>query len=185
MSGFPSLAACSLGDDVQKAETPTGGHFPDSQDQRNTLFTRWVYQVKPRFWVAGGIQYGSGLPFEFDGDYQTALEEYGPQVLSRVNFARGRIDPSLIVSASAGADVYKTDKMDMRLQVDGQNLTNVLNVIDFGGLFSGNAIGPARSAFSAAHHDLLEVCSSTGKQSEVDVQQRRPLLSVGRDCCQS
>jgi hypothetical protein len=33
----------------------------------------------------------------------------------------------------------------MRLQADGQNLNNVLDVIDFGGLFSGNAIGPARS----------------------------------------
>ena len=71
--------------------------------------------------------------------------EYGPQVLSRINFARGRIYPSLILSASAGADVYKSDRIDMRLQVDGQNLNNVLNVIDFGGLFSGNAIGPVRS----------------------------------------
>jgi hypothetical protein len=33
----------------------------------------------------------------------------------------------------------------MRIQADGQNLNNVLNVIDFGGLFSGNAIGPSRS----------------------------------------
>jgi hypothetical protein len=33
----------------------------------------------------------------------------------------------------------------MRFQVDGENLTNRLNVIDFGGLFSGNAIGPGRS----------------------------------------
>jgi len=35
--------------------------------------------------------------------------------------------------------------MNIRLQVDGQNLTNVLDVIDFGGLFSGNTIGPSRS----------------------------------------
>ena len=76
---------------------------------------------------------------------ETALEEYGQQVLNRVNFARGRIYPSLIVSASAGADIYKSDRMNVRFQVDGQNLTNVLNVIDFGGLFSGNAIGPSRS----------------------------------------
>jgi hypothetical protein len=121
------------------------GHFPDSQDQRNTLFTRWVYQVKPRFWVAGGVQYGSGLPFDFQGTEQQALEEYGQQVINRINFARGRIYPSLLVSASAGADVYKSDRMNVRLQVDGQNLTNVLEVIDFGGLFSGNAIGPSRS----------------------------------------
>ena len=142
---FPVTGGLFLGQDVQAAEAQLGGHFPDSQDQRNTLFTRWIYQVKPRFWVAGGIQYGSGLPFEFDGDYQTALEEYGQQVIDRVNFARGRIYPSLIVSASAGADVYKSERMSIRLQADGQNLTNVLNVIDFGGLFSGNAIGPARS----------------------------------------
>ena len=142
---FPVTGGLFLGDDVQAAETQLAGHFPDSQDQRNTLFSRWRYQLKPRFWVAGGIQYGSGLPFEFDGDYQTALEEYGQQVINRVNFARGRIYPSLIVSASAGADVYKSDRMNVRFQVDGQNLTNVLNVIDFGGLFSGNAIGPARS----------------------------------------
>ena len=142
---FPVTGGLFLGQNVQAAEKQLGGHFPGSQDQRNTLFTRWMYQVKPRFWVAGGIQYGSGLPFQFDGDYQTALEEYGQQVIDRVNFARGRIYPSLIVSASAGADVYKSDRMSVRFQADGHNLNNVLNVIDFGGLFSGNAIGPARS----------------------------------------
>jgi hypothetical protein len=44
-----------------------------------------------------------------------------------------------------GADLIRRDKFNMRIQVDGQNLNNVLNVIDFGGLFSGNAIGPPRS----------------------------------------
>jgi hypothetical protein len=29
--------------------------------------------------------------------------------------------------------------------IEGQNLTSVLDVIDFGGLFSSNAIGPPRS----------------------------------------
>jgi len=33
----------------------------------------------------------------------------------------------------------------MQFQIDGQNLNNVLDVIDFGGIFSGNAIGPSRS----------------------------------------
>ena len=66
-------------------------------------------------------------------------------MLNRINFARGRIDPSFQVNTSAGVDVYKSDHVQIRLQIDGQNLTNVLNVIDFGGLFSGNAIGPSRS----------------------------------------
>ena len=35
--------------------------------------------------------------------------------------------------------------LNIRFQVDGQNLTNILDVIDFNGLFSGNAIGPSRS----------------------------------------
>ena len=56
-----------------------------------------------------------GLPFEFDGDPETVLEEYGQQVLNRINFARGRIYPALIVSCSAGVDVYKSDRMNMRL----------------------------------------------------------------------
>ncbi len=142
---FPVTGGLFLGSDVQAAESQLGGHFPDSQDQRNTVFTRWRYQLRPRLWVAGGIQYGSGLPFEFDGSPQTVLEEYGQQVLDRINFARGRIYPSLIVSASAGANIYQSDRMNVSFQVDGINLTNVLDLIDFGGLFSGNAIGPARS----------------------------------------
>lgn len=142
---FPVTGGLFLGQNVADAEAQLGGHFPVSQDQRNTLFTRWIYQVKPRFWVAGSVQYGSGLPFAYNGDYQTALEQYGSQVLSRINFARGRVDPATIISASVGADVYRSDHMNVSLQADGYNLNNVLDVIDFGGLFSGNAIGPARS----------------------------------------
>ncbi|HEV2446077.1 MAG TPA: hypothetical protein VGS58_09150, partial [Candidatus Sulfopaludibacter sp.] len=84
-------------------------------------------------------------PFQFDGDPVTVLSEYGPQVLSRISFQRGRILPAFLVNASAGATVYKSDRIHIELQADGQNLTNVLDVLDFGGLFSGNAIGPSRS----------------------------------------
>lgn len=134
-----------LGDNATAAETQLTGHFPDSQDQRNTVRGRLRYQIAPRFWVAGGMQYDSGLPFEFDGEPSTVLAEYGQQILNRINFSRGRIDPSIQVNASAGADIYASERMNVRFQVDGQNLTNVLDVIDFGGLFSGNAIGPSRS----------------------------------------
>jgi TonB-dependent Receptor Plug Domain len=139
---YPVTGGLFLGDD---AVTPSSGHFPDSQDQRNTVRGRVRYQVAPRLWIAGGIQYDTGLPFEFDGDPATVLAEYGQQVLNRINFNRGRIYPSFQVNASAGADIYKSDRLNMKLQVDGENLTNVLDVIDFGGLFSGNAIGPSRS----------------------------------------
>lgn len=142
---LPVTGGLFLGDDATQAESQLAGHFPDSQDQRNTVRGRLRYQVKPRLWIAGGIQYDTGLPFEFDGTRSTVLAEYGQQVLNRINFARGRIYPSFQVNASAGADVYKSERMSMRFQIDGQNLTNVLDVLDFGGLFSGNAIGPSRS----------------------------------------
>ena len=141
----PVTGGLFLGDNAAAAETQLTGHFPISQDQRNTVRGRLRYQITPRFWVAGGIQYDSGLPFQFDGDAPTALAQYGQEVLNRINFDRGRIYPTFLVNASAGADLYKSERLKMRLQVDGQNLTNVLDVIDFGGLFSGNAIGPSRS----------------------------------------
>ncbi len=144
---FPVTGGLFLGDEATSAATQLTGHFPDSQDQRNTVRLRLRYQLLPRFWVAGGADYGSGLPFDFDGTYQQALAEYGQAVVDRINFARGRVRPSLSVNASAGADVYKTERLAVRLQADTQNLNNRLNVIDFGGLFSGNAIGPSRSYF--------------------------------------
>jgi hypothetical protein len=142
---LPVTGGLFLGDDATAAETQLTGHFPDSQDQRNTVRGRLRYEITPRLWIADGIQYDTGLPFEFDGDPSTVLAEYGPQVLARINFNRGRIYPSFQVDASAGAEIYKSDHASVRLQVDGENLTNVLDVIDFGGLFSGNAIGPSRS----------------------------------------
>ena len=91
------------------------------------------------------MQFDSGLPFDFDGNQATVLAEYGQQVLNRIDFKRGRIYPALQANASAGLYLYQSDQIKTRLQADGQNLINVLNVIDFGGLFSGNAIGPSRS----------------------------------------
>lgn len=85
--------------------------------------------------------------FQFDAQPATVPAEYGQQVLDRINFRRGRIEPAFLVSASAGADVYKSERVNVQLQADGENLSNVLDVIDFGGLFSGNAIGPPRSGF--------------------------------------
>lgn len=142
---FPVTGGLFLGSDASNAASEISGHFPDTQDQRNTLGARFRYQIAPRIWFAAGEAYGSGLPFEFGGTEAQALTQYGPQVVSRINFARGRVRPLLAVGSSIGVDVYKSDKLDMRLQADGENLNDRLNILDFGGLFSGNAIAPARS----------------------------------------
>jgi Carboxypeptidase regulatory-like domain/TonB-dependent Receptor Plug Domain len=142
---YPVTGGLFLGDDVTDALSQTSGHFPNSQDQRNTVRTRFQYQLIRRMWAAGGLSYGSGLPFEYGGTYEDALAQYGPEVVDRVNFDRGRVKPSLALNASVGFDVYKSERLNMRFQADGDNLNGRLNVIDFGGLFSGNAIGPGRS----------------------------------------
>ena len=139
---LPVTGGLFLGDDVP---TQLTGHFPVSQDQRNTVRTRLRYQLMPRLWLATGAASGSGLPFEFTGSRDGALAQYGPKVVDRLNFDRGRVDPLLAVNASLGVDLFRSEKQRIYFQVDGDNLNNRLNVIDFGGLFSGNAIGPARS----------------------------------------
>jgi hypothetical protein len=144
---FPVTGGLFTGTDAVAATTQLTGHFPDSQDQRNTARLRIRYQLTSRLWMAGGSEYGSGLPFDFDGNPQQALAEYGSAVLDRINLNSGRIKPTLSVDASAGAQLYKTEKLTLNFQADGENLNNRLNVIDFGGLFSGNAIVPPRSYF--------------------------------------
>ncbi len=143
-SWFPVTGGLFLG---QENIPQTTGHIPDSQDQRNTARARIRYQLTSRVWLAAGSEYGSGLPFDYNGSYQDALADYGQAVVDRINFAAGRIKPNFSFDLSAGADLYKKEKRSLRLQADAENLNNRLNVMDFGGLFSGNAIGPPRSYF--------------------------------------
>ncbi len=142
---FPVTGGLFLGESATNAMTQLSGRFWVSQDQRNTLRTRFRYEAKPWLWVAAGGEYGSGLPVDFDGTEQQALAQYGPAILSRVDFSRGRVRPSLSVDASIGADLYKKEGRAIKLQADVQNLNNRLNLIDFAGLFSGNSVAPPRS----------------------------------------
>ena len=140
----PVTGGLFLGDDATGATTQLTGHFPDSQDQRNSVRARVRYQVASRVWIAVGCDYNSGMPFEPDLNPQQYATEYGQAVISHLNFNRGRITPNFTQNASVGADLYQHEKRSLRLQADAQNLSNELEVIDFGGLFSGNALGPAR-----------------------------------------
>ena len=140
---LPVTGGLFLGDDA--ANVTLTGHFPNSQDQRNTVRARIRYQAMSRMWVAASTEYGSGLPFEFTGTYQEALAQYGPDVVGRLDFARGRVRPSFSFDMSVGTELYKGDRFSSTVQADLQNINNRLNVINFGGLFSGNAIAPPRS----------------------------------------
>jgi hypothetical protein len=140
----PVTGGLFLGDDASAALTQTTGHSPDSQDQRQTIRTRGRYQIAPRLWIALGADYNTGLPFEPDLTAQQYATEYGQVVINHLNFDRQRISPYFTQNVSVGADVYQHEKLAMRFQGDVANVGNTLEVIDFGGLFSGNAIGPGR-----------------------------------------
>ncbi len=142
---LPVTGGLFLGDDASDALSQLNGRLWVSQDQRHTLRSRFRYQLVKRAWLAFGGEYGTGLPFEFTGSEQDAVTQFGQAIVDRVNFNNGRVRPSLSLDASAGVDLWQRDNVRMRLQSDVQNLNNRLNVIDFAGLFSGNAIAPSRS----------------------------------------
>ena len=94
--------------------------------------------------MALGADYNSGLPFEADLTAQQYATEYGQTVINHLNFNRQRISPYFTQNLSLGADAFKREKYAVRFQGDIADVSNALEVIDFGGLFSGNAIGPGR-----------------------------------------
>ncbi len=140
----PVTGGLFLGNDAADALTQTTGYSPDSQDQRNTLRARGRYQINRRLWMALGCDYNTGLPFQPDLTPQQYATEYGEVVINHLNFNRNRIDPYFTQNLSVGADLYNNEKYTVRFQGDMANASNTLELIDFGGLFSGNAIGPAR-----------------------------------------
>jgi outer membrane cobalamin receptor len=142
---LPVTGGLFLGSDAASALNQTSGRFWDTQDQRNTLHGRLRYQATNRLWMAVGGQYGSGLPVAFQGALAEAVAQYGQPIVDRVDFARGRVKPSLAIDSSVGVDLWKHDQVAAHLQADVQNLNNRLNVIDFAGLFSGNSVAPPRS----------------------------------------
>jgi hypothetical protein len=142
---LPVTGGLFLGDQATQALEQRTGRQWVSQDQRNTFRTRWIAYLPRGIWLGSGVEYGSGLPVDFDGTRQAALAEYGSDLVNRVNFERGRVDPSLEWNASIVEEWNVADHVKMRLQADGENLNNRLNLIDFEGLFSGNAVAPPRN----------------------------------------
>jgi hypothetical protein len=142
-----------LGQAATNALGRSSGRLWASQDQRNTVSSRFRYQLSRRVSVALGGNYGSGLPVAFDGNNEQALAQYGQQVVDRVNLLRGRVKPWLSIDASAGLDLWKKDDLAVRLRADVKNLNDRLNLINFAGLFSGNAISPPRSVAARLSFD--------------------------------
>jgi outer membrane cobalamin receptor len=141
----PITGGLFLGSDAANALTHTS-KFAVSQDQRNTVRGRVRFQAPRRTWLAMSAQYGSGLPADTGGaDPNFLLAQYGPAILDQVNLARGRVRPNLSLDAAAGAELFHKEQRSAVFQVEGFNLANRVNVINFESLFSGTAVAPPRS----------------------------------------
>lgn len=140
---LPVTGGLFLGDDM--ALLTAAGQAPVSQDQRHTVHGRISCQLTPSAWVAAAATYGSGLPVEFDGDREQAAAQYGERIVDRVDFDAGRVKPWMSLDASLGVAIRKSGRRMLQIQIDGRNLTDRLDLINFAGLFSGTAIAPPRS----------------------------------------
>ena len=142
---LPVTGGLFLGDDAVTALAQKGGRIWVSQDQRNTVRTRFRYDLPHGVWAAVGTTYDSGLPTEFKGDYEDTVAQYGTALVSRVNFERNRVRPALAVECSMDIVLVQRVGRRVSLEAGGYDLNNRLNLIDFAGLFSGNAVAPPRS----------------------------------------
>jgi hypothetical protein len=143
----PITGGLFLGDDA--ASGPTNSNkFAVSQDQRNTLRARVRYEATRRVWLAFSVEYGSGLPVEIDNgpiDLNFLLSQYGPAIINQVNFDKGRVRPNYSLDVAAGAELYHKEHRSAAFQIQAENLTGHVNVLNFESLFSGTAVAPPRS----------------------------------------
>jgi hypothetical protein len=118
-----------------------------SQDQRNTLRARMRYQAVERLWFAASAEYGSGLPVDLNGspDFNFLLQQYGPAILNEVNLDAGRVRPNFSLDAAIGATLFHKEGRELSCEIEGHNLTDKVNVLNFAGLFSGTAVAPPAS----------------------------------------
>jgi TonB dependent receptor len=143
----PITGGLFLGDKAAAGLTDAS-KFAVSQDQRNTLRARVRCEATKRVWVAFGGEYGSGLPVEIDDgpiDLNFLLSQYGPRIISQVNFLKRRVRPNYSLDVAAGVELHHKEQRSAVFEIQAENLTDHVNVINFQSLFSGTAVAPPRS----------------------------------------
>ena len=134
----------------ETANIPDTSKFPVSQDQRNTVRARVRFQATERLWFATSAEYGSGLPADLNGPVEPSqinflLQQYGPAILNEVNLNAGRVHPNFSFDAAAGATLFHKEGKDVTFEIEGHNLTDKVNVLNFASIFSGTAVAPQAS----------------------------------------
>jgi hypothetical protein len=108
------------------------------------------FQALDRLWFASSAEYGSGLPADLGGpadagEIEFLMQQYGPAILNQVNFDAGRVRPNFALDLAAGATLFHKEGRDVSFEIEGHNLTDKLNLLNFASLFSGTAVAPPAS----------------------------------------
>jgi hypothetical protein len=152
---LPVVGGLFLGAEALE-ELEEDDEVPITQDQRHTLRAQIRVDVNSRAWLVLNARYGSGLPVELEDDVDDDVlaEQYGDDILSRVDLESGRVRSNLSFDIGIGAQLWSRDRQRLAVRAEVANLADRLNVINFAGLFSGTALGPPRSAAVRLQYDF-------------------------------
>jgi outer membrane receptor protein involved in Fe transport len=100
------------------------------------------YHSGSGLWASFSGRHQSGTPLEVEED---ELEELKSAIGSDlVNFERARVKPWTVFDLSAGADLFRDERVAVNAQLDVENLFDRRFVYNFGNPFSGTHFGHSR-----------------------------------------
>ena len=101
----PVTGGLFLGDDARRGgKSSTPAIFRSRRISATRCAAAYVTRFIARFWFAAGIQYDAGFPLSSTAIPRPSWHSTAQQVLDRINFDRGRIDPALPGECLCGRD---------------------------------------------------------------------------------
>jgi outer membrane receptor for Fe3+-dicitrate len=124
-------------------EISPGTKFIPDHDQRNAgAFQVMYYHGGSGLWASFSGRHQSGTPLEVEEDELNELRSAIGSDL--VNFSRGRVKPWTLFNLSAGADLFRDERVTVSAQFDVENLSGRRFAYNFGNPFSGTHFGHPR-----------------------------------------
>jgi hypothetical protein len=124
-------------------EIGPGTKFIPDHDERNVAAFELIYRHrKSGLWAAMSGRHESGVPLEIDPDQLEELKSAPGANLA--DFDRERVRPWTVLGASAGADLFRKERVGLGVQFDVLNLADRRFAYNFGNPFEGTHFGYPR-----------------------------------------
>jgi len=124
-------------------EIAPGTKFIPDHDERNVAAFELMYRhQKSGVWAALSGRHESGVPLEIDPDRLEELKSAPGTDL--VDFERERVKPWTVLGVSTGAELFRNERIGLRVQFDVLNLADRSFAYNFGNPFEGTHFGYPR-----------------------------------------